>query len=253
MPARCSEQFDTMVFPWDDDIDVVMPREDYERLCSIGPSEFSRPYFFQNEDTDRFFARNYSKLRNSETTAILDHERGYRYPFNQGIFIDIFPIDHVPADPEIRDRYYKELLDLDSHSWQWRIMIHFYQPKTGNGLVKQVNYYLKHIYYKYLFKGGYRYYMDKHHNLVTKFDGEDTGWVGESIIEPLGRQLWRSEWVRDTVIMPFEMIQVPVPSCYEDCLSASFGIDWNTPKRAPSLHGGVFFDTDRSYTHYLKQ
>ena len=35
--------------PWDDDIDVVMPREDYERLCSIGSSEFSRPYFFQNE------------------------------------------------------------------------------------------------------------------------------------------------------------------------------------------------------------
>ena len=162
-------------------------------------------------------------------------------------------MDHIPADPEIRDRYYKELLDLDSHAWQWRIMIHFYRPKTGKGLVKRVNYYLKHIYYKYFFKGGYRYYLDKHHELVTKYDGEDTGWVGESIIEPLGRQLWRTEWVDDTVMMPFEMIQIPIPSYYEDCLSAAFGSDWKKPKQVSSLHGGVFFDTDRSYTYYLKQ
>lgn len=239
--------------PWDDDIDVVMPREDYERLCELGPKVFSHPYFFQNDDTDRFFARNFSRLRNSETTAIIEYEKEFRYPFNQGIFIDIFPMDHVPADLEERKEYYEKLADLNARGWQWRIMIHFYRPKKGKGLVKRVSYYLKHMYYKYIFKGGYRYFLDKHHALITKYNGEDTGWVGESVIVPLGRQLWKSEWVREVVNVPFEMIQVPVPSHYDECLTASFGKDWRTPRHLPTLHGDILFDTEKPYTEYLAQ
>ena len=71
--------------PWDDDIDIIMPRKDYERLCKLAPSAFSHPYFFQDEQTDRYFARAFSRLRNSETTAIFENEKDYRYPYNQGI------------------------------------------------------------------------------------------------------------------------------------------------------------------------
>ena len=103
--------------PWDDDIDIIMPREDYERLCQIGPSAFSHPYFYQDENTDRYFARAFSRLRNSETTAIFENERAYRYPYNQGIFIDIFPMDHIPADPDERQRYYAGVSNLNAHSF----------------------------------------------------------------------------------------------------------------------------------------
>ena len=76
-----------------------------------------------------------TRLRNSETTAIFANDRAYRYPFNQGIFIDIFPIDHVPADPRERSGLYKELNRLGNRAWQWRNMIHFYRPKRGKGVV----------------------------------------------------------------------------------------------------------------------
>ena len=33
--------------PWDDDIDIMMPREDYERMCKLAPKVFSHPYFYQ--------------------------------------------------------------------------------------------------------------------------------------------------------------------------------------------------------------
>lgn len=237
--------------PWDDDIDVVLPRRDYDRLCEVGTSFFTHPYFFQNEDTDRFFARNFSRLRRSDTTAILDNEKEYQYPFNQGIFIDIFPMDHIPADAKKRNDYYESLSDLNKRSWIWRTMIHFYRPKVGTGTAKCVSYYLKHLYYKYLFKGGYRYFMEKHHELITKYNGEETGWIGESIIDPLGRQLWRTEWVQESKMVPFEMLKVPIPSHYEECLAASFGKDWMTPRRMSSFHGGVFFDTDKPYTYYF--
>lgn len=239
--------------PWDDDIDVVMPREDYDRLCESAPSFFSDPYFFQNEDTDRYFARNFSRLRRSDTTAILDNEKAFQYPFNQGIFIDIFPMDHIPADATERSVYYEALSDLNKRSWQWRTMIYFYRPKVGKGPVKRVSYYLKHLYFKYFFKGGYRYYMEKHNNLIIKYNDEETGWVGESIIDPLGRQLWRSEWVREIKMVPFEMLSVPIPAHYDECLTASFGKDWRTPRRISSFHGGVLFDTEKPYTEYLAQ
>lgn len=239
--------------PWDDDIDVIMPRDDYERLCKLGASEFSHPYFFQNEETDRYFARPFSRLRNSETTAVFANDWAYRYPFNQGIFIDIFPIDYVPADPRERSGFYKELTRLGNRAWQWRNMIHFYRPKKGKGVIKRAVYGLKHFYYKYFFKGGYRYYLEKHHEEITKYDGEETGWVGESVIYPLGRHLWRPEWFRDAVNVPFEMLQVPVPVGYEECLSASFGSDWRTPKHAPTMHGDTFFDPENPYTFHLNQ
>lgn len=239
--------------PWDDDIDVIMPRDDYERLCELGPGEFSHPYFFQNDDTDRFFARPFSRLRNSETTAIFANDRSYRYPFNQGIFIDIFPIDHVPADPQERSGFYKDLNRLGNRAWQWRNMIHFYRPKRGKGVVKRMVYGLKHFYYKYFFKGDYRYYLEKHHEMITKYDSIETGWVGESVIYPLGRHLWRSEWFQDAVNVPFEMLQVPVPVCYEECLSASFGSDWRTPRHVPTMHGDTFFDSEKPYTFHLNQ
>ncbi len=239
--------------PWDDDIDVVLPRKDYERLCEVGASFFSHPYFFQNEDTDRFFSRNFSRLRRSDTTAILDNEKEFRYPFNQGIFIDIFPLDHIPSDATERNEFYDALTDLNKRSWQWRTMIHFYRPKVGKGLVKRVSYFLKHLFFKYFFKGGYRYYMEKHYKLITKYNEVETGWVGESIIDPLGRQLWRSEWVQEIRMVPFEMLSVPIPTHYNECLTASFGKDWSTPRRISSFHGGVFFDTDKPYTDFLAQ
>ena len=237
--------------PWDDDIDVVMPRGDYDRMCKLASTEFSHPYFFQCDDTDCFFARTFSRLRNSDTTAILGNERDYHYPFNQGIFIDVFPLDQVPADVEERNRYYKDVLDLDAYAVNIRTMIHFYHSKKGEGFSKRIKYFLKHLYYRFVFKGGYRYFLDKHYERITQYNAQDTGWVGESIIAPLGRQLWRSEWIKETVMVPFEMLQIPIPSHYEECLSASFGPDWRTPKQIPNLHSGVLFDPDKPYTEYL--
>ena len=38
--------------PWDDDIDLMMLREEYEKLCIVAPSEFKHPYYFQTDRTD---------------------------------------------------------------------------------------------------------------------------------------------------------------------------------------------------------
>ena len=60
--------------PWDDDMDVQMFREDYDKLCTIGPSEFRHPYFFQSKITDPGAGSFFCILRNSETTALSSSE-----------------------------------------------------------------------------------------------------------------------------------------------------------------------------------
>ena len=86
--------------PWDDDIDMAMLRDDYDKLVRIAPEEFDHPFFFQCGDTEKFYPRGHAQLRMDGTTAILPYIQFVNS--HQGIFIDIFPIDAVPDDPAAR-------------------------------------------------------------------------------------------------------------------------------------------------------
>lgn len=240
--------------PWDDDIDVVMPREDYKRLCSIGPDVFLHPYFYQNEDTDRFFCRCFSRLRNSETTAIQLSEKDFAFPFNQGVFIDIFPLDNVPDDNRELSSFFSKIEHFASIAWQYRNMVHFYHPKKGSGIAKEVKYYLKHLWYKYIDKrdGDYNSLLKAQCDLLVTYNGETTQRIGEIVILPLGRHIWEKEWIEKLTYMPFEMLEVPVPMGYRHCLTASYGNDWECPKHSGNYHGQVLFDVNCPYTEYLK-
>lgn len=80
--------------PWDDDIDLVMPREDYEKLLAIWNEAAPKEYILQNTRTDGDFTQNFTKIRKNHTTFLQDNaEREKNY--HKGIFVDIFPGDRV--------------------------------------------------------------------------------------------------------------------------------------------------------------
>jgi lipopolysaccharide cholinephosphotransferase len=240
--------------PWDDDVDVVMPRKDYEKLCASASSFFAHPYFFQNDETDPGFAKNFSRLRNSSTTAIVKNFISRKYPFNQGIYIDIFPYDNIPDDVELRHEYYDRLTLLSGQAWGWMDIVHRYHPRKELPTGKRIRHFIRHLYFKYVLRkqDEYKLKLEQHYNLVTKYKGMDTECVGESIVPPLGRWEWKREWVENVVYMPFEMLSVPVPVGYAECLETGFGKDWRVPKQVGSLHGSILFDVDKPYTEYLK-
>ena len=240
--------------PWDDDVDVIMPRNDFERLNQLGPRAFSFPYFLQNEDTDPFFAKNFTRLRNSATTAIVQDRVSYKYPFNQGVYIDVFPLDNIPDSLEERRLFYNELVQFDAKSGLWRDLVYFFHCQKDRGFVRTIIQYVKHLYFKYLsgIKGDYKYYMQLHHNLIVKYDEMETEFVSESIVPPLGRWEWKKDWVGDVIYMPFEMLTIPVPVGYAECLEAGFGKDWRIPKQVGAMHGRILFDIDKPYSEYLR-
>ena len=75
--------------PWDDDIDICMPRKEYKKFCKIACTEMKKEYFLQNSNTD-YSDRWFAKVRKNNTTCI---EKGYeKSPAHQGVWIDIFPL-----------------------------------------------------------------------------------------------------------------------------------------------------------------
>lgn len=86
--------------PWDDDIDLVMMRNDYNKFMEYAKSELEFPYFLQTVYTDKDIMRAHAQLRNSKTTGYMPYEKNR--PYNKGIFIDIFPLDVIPEDPQLK-------------------------------------------------------------------------------------------------------------------------------------------------------
>lgn len=80
--------------PWDDDIDVGMLREDYEKFSKIAQVELSEQYFYQSPQTDPHYFLTYNKIRKHGTQVY--EERFRNSNFHKGVFIDIFPLDFCP-------------------------------------------------------------------------------------------------------------------------------------------------------------
>jgi len=94
--------------PWDDDLDICMPRPDYERFLAQGSEWLPKPFEMVCVEKDERQACTFMKIIDSSTTLI------ERWGYNQlgGIYIDVFPIDGVSASKwrrKVRFRLYRTL------------------------------------------------------------------------------------------------------------------------------------------------
>jgi len=85
--------------PWDDDIDIGLMREDYEKLIKILPGELPEQFVVQSFDTDFKYKLPFVKIRDKYSVI----EDNYTY---NGIFIDIFPFDYMPKNKILQKTQY---------------------------------------------------------------------------------------------------------------------------------------------------
>ena len=79
--------------PWDHDIDIAMPRRDYEKFIKICKKDLSDNYFFSCYKTEDLYPNNWGKMRNT-TTVFLEQELA-ELPIHNGVFVDVHPIDNI--------------------------------------------------------------------------------------------------------------------------------------------------------------
>ncbi|TDT50825.1 LicD family protein [Fonticella tunisiensis] len=80
--------------PWDDDVDIVMHRDDYNRFIEIGKEELPKDLFFQYYKTDLYYDMPWIKIRD-RNSMIVEYKPG---KYHRGMFIDIFPVDDFSGD-----------------------------------------------------------------------------------------------------------------------------------------------------------
>lgn len=83
--------------PWDDDMDIMFLRSDYERFLEIAPPLLKKKGYTLQKDFSKTWPMPFSKVRKDNTTFIENYEP--KIKMHQGIFIDLFPIDNLSDNP----------------------------------------------------------------------------------------------------------------------------------------------------------
>ena len=87
--------------PWDDDADIGMLREEYEKFRDACERDLDHErFYFQDHHNTPGYRWGYGKLRRKDTLFLREHQE--HMPYEQGIFIDIFPLDQVPENRILR-------------------------------------------------------------------------------------------------------------------------------------------------------
>lgn len=230
--------------PWDDDIDITMPREDYNKLLEIADEEFKYPYFFQSAYNEHEYVRGHAQLRDCRTTAILEYEKGYA-KFNQGIFIDIIPLDGL-ADNIIQGKIHYSILKTMKFTMQMAFECNISEKSSFKKKAA-------HIFFRCIFKilprKKYYYLYEK---ICSKYSSRKPKYVSIICFDPkYYNYKFKSEWFHETEEMQFENLKIPVPVEWDKILTVYYGDDYMIPINSANAHGKVFFDTERPYTYYI--
>ena len=229
--------------PWDDDVDVVMPREDFDKLKAICKEKLEQPYFLQTTDSDDECYMYIAALRNSETTG--NRSSCLKLNQNSGIPIDIFPLEGC-----------EDNLNL----FRLRRFPMYVQSVLCNTYVNEINTSKKAVILRKIlrkFKLNYKkiYQKLEKKNAKHPFNGSTTCTITlqrDAGTKHLSQQVWKSEWFNKTVEMPFEDMIMEIPAGYDHILSAFYGDYMKVPpmdKRA-GKHDMVF-EPDIPYQEYV--
>lgn len=226
--------------PWDDDMDVGMYREDYNKFMEQAPAILPEGYFLQNYKTDPAYSNVFAKLRNSNTTYI--EKTAAELKINHGIYIDIFPLDGYPEDTEEREKLaslkkrYLRILSFNfkvKRSWKGKAAVALYKALGCHKRTAKIVAKYEALISQYPVKG-------------AKLICNHGTWYGD-------RDYIAAEFYGKGSDGVFEGLKVRLPEQCEQYLQALYG-DWQQlppPEKQVGHHYYQVCDTQKPYTEYL--
>ena len=201
--------------PWDDDIDVGMPRKDYEAFLEYAKTELPKDYFLQHFSTERKSPFYFAKVRRNNTKFVEFYLKDAN--IHHGIFVDIFPFDNVPANETVAKLHFRFCRTLYqvylSKSLTTVCSSRFEQKDNYKGIFRKIIHVLLIPVPKcWLFR-----LLDRS---VQMFNAKECREISHIVRRRLRVKL---EDLYPVAYLPFESGQMPVPKNYHAYLSAQFG------------------------------
>ena len=115
--------YDQGILPWDDDIDIGMTRENYNKFLKVAPGELGPSYFLSWIETDPHTPYYYAKVKKNNTLFV--EEMFKNIPMHPGIFVDIFPFDRIPDNKLLRQMQsgilgFLKCCLMGKEIWMWK-------------------------------------------------------------------------------------------------------------------------------------
>lgn len=230
--------------PWDNDLDVAMPRKDYERFIEIAQTSIKYPFFAQSFWSERSFAYDMVKLRDCRTCAFTKSERINKG--NKGIFLDIFPVDNIPDDKEIEKKENK------IHRIQCHIVSFISKKGNYKGIKRVVINSLRDVFSHIVSQKIRLSLINKLITDTSKYNSTKTIYCGlRCFFWGGGRFRWKNEDIIETMELPFEKMTIVVPKGYDSILTRLYG-DYKSFVIGTSCHEGTVFEPDIPCEEYQK-
>lgn len=206
--------------PWDDDIDIAMLREDYEKFCSIANQELSDPFKFETMNSRKDYPNIFGKCYNTDT--VYKQENCTHLNICHGIFLDIFPMDNVLPKSKVR---------------QCRIVASLNTVRCLKQ--KTEKFYPRHILYIPLMLLPIRFINKIVLQQMTKYQNKQTDLVCPVCQSGTAKPMYRRALFTDTIDGEFEGSFFPIPKDYMEYLHGYYSNPMELPpedKRHPT-HG----------------
>jgi len=226
--------------PWDDDIDIAMPRDDYERFLEIARTELPEQLFIQQPATDKGYYLLFTKVRDNASTFIEPGDRNIK--MHQGIYIDIFPLDAASGNKLLQGIHITVVGAL------WRLyMAKKYTYAPGHSKLRK----MKNFLYKLLpVSSGSIIRLGKW--IIEKGKSRKGKYLADFMLTPSRKRIYKSEWFKRTEKFEFEGRLYDGPAGYHEYLTHYYGDYMQLPseEKRKQLHYEVC-DPYKSYKELL--
>lgn len=192
--------------PWDDDIDIFIPRKEYERFCSSFNKDNSNSnYELVNHTTPVYFGRPMSKVIDNRTYLV---ENEFEGDDPIGVFVDIWPLDGLP-DNKVKMKFHR------IHAEFLRKLLVLRIKKTSCMIfpVKILHYLIRPISSKWI--------TNRLDSVIKKYSYDNSNYV-TSYLDPY-HGLMNKEWFSKFILHKFEDSEFMVPSGYDSVLRSLYG------------------------------
>ena len=223
--------------PWDDDIDVCMPRKDFDILQSIARKEFTGRYFFQTGFVEEDAYRINAKIRNTETDGYVEYEKYCN--ITKGVFIDVFPLDNIP------DSKIAAFMQMMKLSLLYPVHRYRFHPETSDKgpFVTRL---LSKAYRMLIGRRSLKECLERMNSAAVKYENNPCRRWGMITFMPRDKRLqWDKEWFGKTIELPFENLTVKAPENYDTVLKQQYGDYMKIPEKIESgYHGSMIYKKD---------